>query len=77
MGPLFSHTGHTSDTTATRPLQIGSLTPVWDAGNVLALSEMITEVKDVKGRMPNIFSLQQNYPNPFNPREELKVCGTF
>jgi len=26
---------------------------------------MITEVKDVKGGMPNIFSLQQNYPNPF------------
>jgi hypothetical protein len=38
---------------------------------------MITEVKDVKGGMPNIFSLQQNYPNPFNPRQELKVSGTF
>jgi hypothetical protein len=38
---------------------------------------MITEVKDVKGGMPNIFSLQQKYPNPFNPREELKVSGTF
>jgi hypothetical protein len=31
---------------------------------------MNTEVKDVKGGMPNIFSLQQNYPNPFNLREE-------
>ncbi len=46
-------------------------------GGGLPLSEMITEVKDVKGGMPNIFSLQQNYPNPFNPREELKVFGTL
>ena len=46
-------------------------------GDGLPLSEMITEVKDVKGGMPNIFTLQLNYPNPFNPREELKVSGTL
>jgi hypothetical protein len=34
---------------------------------------MITEVKDMKGGMPNIFSLQQNYPNPFNP-ETTTLC---
>ena len=33
----------------------------------LPLSEIVTGVEDVKGGMPNIFSLEQNYPNPFNP----------
>jgi hypothetical protein len=46
---------------------------LWAAafGGGLPLSEMITEVKDVKGGMPNIFSLQQNYPNPFNPETTI------
>ena len=36
------------------------------------MSEMITEVENVKGGMPNIFSLQQNCQKPFYPTTEIK-----
>jgi hypothetical protein len=33
----------------------------------LVRDEVATEIKDLKGLLPNEFRLDQNYPNPFNP----------
>jgi len=38
---------------------------------------MITEVKDVKGGMPNIFSLQQNYANPFGGIKDVRYFLSY
>ena len=36
-----------------------------------ALSDIITDVKEISNSIPNNFVLSQNYPNPFNPSTNI------